>query len=137
MCPTKISATYFLRFIKYQHHKKRENEAKETLLLKLTPPQNLRQDSKLNSYSCGTNHLASITNNASQNFLVADTRLHKLLFGPLVGRSVRPSVRPSQGRFLRSSAPAHPSATSAAVYTTFFKPPAIHLSIHPFLLHPI
>ena len=91
------------------------------MLLKLTPPQKLRQDSKLNSYSCGTYHLASITNNASQNSLVADTRLYKPLIGPLVGpsigRSVRPSIRPSQSSFLRSSAPAHPSATYAAVYT--------------------
>ena len=42
--------------------------------------------------------------------LVADTRLYKPLFGP----SVPPSVK---NHFLRFSAPAHPSAINAAVYT--------------------
>ena len=50
------------------------------------------------------------------NFLVADTRLYNPLFGPLVRRS----VGRSQSCFSTFSAPAHPSATNAAVYTALF-----------------
>ena len=72
-------------------------------------------------------------------FLVADTRLYKPLFGP----SVRRSVRRSQSCFSRFSAPAHPSATNAAVYTALFSCkdtqlykrhcPSVHQSICHFI----
>merc|ERR1712042_410517 len=57
-------------------------------------------------------------------FLVADTRLCKPLFGPL--------VRMSRSRFSRFSAPAHPSATNAAQCIGPFFPPSHFFSIANF-----